>query len=53
MGIAERKTVRPALPGSIEELLHETGNPAFYVPTHDGSPPPGHLRWSDSGVRSG
>jgi erythromycin esterase-like protein/predicted phosphoribosyltransferase len=37
-GIAERKTVRPALPGSVEELLHETGKPAFFVPTHDGSP---------------
>jgi erythromycin esterase-like protein/predicted phosphoribosyltransferase len=36
-GIAERKVVRPALPGSIEELLHETGNPAFLVPMHDGS----------------
>ena len=24
--------------GSIEELLHETGKPAFYIPTHDGSP---------------
>ena len=37
-GVAERKTVRPALPGSIEELLHETGNPAFYLPMHEGSP---------------
>jgi erythromycin esterase-like protein/predicted phosphoribosyltransferase len=37
-GIAERKVVRPALPGSIEELLHETGKPAFLVPMHDGSP---------------
>ena len=37
-GIAERKVVRPALPGSIEELLHETGNPSFIVPCHDGSP---------------
>lgn len=37
-GIAERKTVRPALPGSIEELLHETGKPAFVVDMHDGSP---------------
>ncbi|NTY63067.1 hypothetical protein FEG63_26440 [Mycolicibacterium sphagni] len=36
-GIAERKVVRPALPGSIEELLHETGNPAFLVPMHDGA----------------
>ncbi len=37
-GIAERKTVRPALSGSIEELLHETGKPAFFLPMHDGSP---------------
>ncbi|GAY13508.1 erythromycin esterase family protein [Mycobacterium sp. shizuoka-1] len=37
-GIAERKAVRPALAGSIEELLHETGKPAFLVPMHDGSP---------------
>jgi erythromycin esterase-like protein/predicted phosphoribosyltransferase len=37
-GIAERKVVRPALPGSIEELLHETGMPSFFVPMHDGSP---------------
>ena len=37
-GIAERKTVRPALPGSIEELLHETGKSSFLVAMHDGSP---------------
>ncbi|ORB74365.1 erythromycin esterase family protein [Mycobacterium scrofulaceum] len=30
-GIAERKVVRPALNGSIEELLHETGRSAFLV----------------------
>ncbi|BBY20269.1 hypothetical protein MSTO_04740 [Mycobacterium stomatepiae] len=30
-GIAERKAVRPALNGSIEELLHETGRSAFVV----------------------
>ncbi len=30
-GVAERKVVRPALAGSIEELFHETGNPAFIV----------------------
>ena len=28
-GVAERKAVRPALNGSIEELLHETGRTAF------------------------
>ena len=37
-GVAQRKVVRPALPGSIEELLHETGRPSFIVPMHDGSP---------------
>jgi erythromycin esterase-like protein/predicted phosphoribosyltransferase len=30
-GIAERKAVRPALNGSTEELLHETGKSAFLV----------------------
>ena len=37
-GIAERKTVRPALAGSIEELLHDTGRGDFYIAAHDGSP---------------
>jgi erythromycin esterase-like protein/predicted phosphoribosyltransferase len=30
-GIAERKSVRPALNGSLEELFHETERPAFLV----------------------
>jgi len=30
-GVAERKPVRPALNGSIEELFHETGRPGFLV----------------------
>jgi erythromycin esterase-like protein/predicted phosphoribosyltransferase len=30
-GIAERKAVRPALNGSIEELLHEVGREWFFV----------------------
>lgn len=30
-GIAERKYVRPALKGSLEELFHETDRPAFLV----------------------
>ncbi|WP_448334264.1 erythromycin esterase family protein, partial [Streptomyces sp. DSM 41534] len=30
-GVAERKAVRPALNGSLEELFHETGSPAFLV----------------------
>ena len=37
-GDAERKVVRPALAGSIEELLHETGRGDFYLAVHDGSP---------------
>jgi erythromycin esterase-like protein len=32
-GVAERKVVRPGLPGSVEELFHETGNPSFVVPS--------------------
>ena len=35
-GVAERKMVRPALAGSIEELFHETGRPQFVV-TPDGA----------------
>jgi erythromycin esterase-like protein len=31
-GIAERKTVRPGLPNSVEELFHETGHQALLVP---------------------
>ncbi|EID10969.1 erythromycin esterase [Mycobacterium xenopi RIVM700367] len=30
-GVAERKIVRPALSGSVEELFHETGKDAFVV----------------------
>lgn len=30
-GVAERKVVRPALKGSVEELFHEVGRPAFLV----------------------
>jgi erythromycin esterase-like protein/predicted phosphoribosyltransferase len=30
-GLAERKTVRPGLPGSLEELFHETDQPEFLV----------------------
>jgi erythromycin esterase-like protein len=30
-GIAERKVVRPALNGSVEEMFHETGRSAFLV----------------------
>jgi len=30
-GIAERKVVRPALPGSVEDLFHQSGKNAFLV----------------------
>ena len=36
-GLAERKVVRPALSGSIEELLHQTGNPSFFVSSDAGA----------------
>lgn len=32
---AERKTVRPALPGSYERLFHDTGIPRFLLPLRD------------------
>ena len=35
-GPAERKRVRPALPGSYEALLHGVGLPAFLLPLRDG-----------------
>lgn len=35
-GPAERKGVRPALPGSYEELFHETGTAAFLLPLRQG-----------------
>jgi erythromycin esterase-like protein/predicted phosphoribosyltransferase len=38
-GIAERKTVRPGLPNSVEELFHETDSNAFYVKMRDGGRP--------------
>jgi erythromycin esterase-like protein len=37
-GIAERKTVRPALPTSYEELFHETGLGRFMVTWIEGHP---------------
>lgn len=36
-GPAERKEVRPALPGSVEELFHELGEPSFLVRTDEGN----------------
>jgi erythromycin esterase-like protein len=43
-GPAERKRVRPALPGSYEELLHRAGLPAFLLPLRDGGPASAVLR---------
>jgi erythromycin esterase-like protein/predicted phosphoribosyltransferase len=37
-GGAQRKTVRPALPGSVEELFHETGKAAFLIVMRPGGP---------------
>lgn len=34
---AERKTVRAALPGSVEALFHETGLDRFFLPLRSGS----------------
>jgi erythromycin esterase-like protein/predicted phosphoribosyltransferase len=34
-GIAERKVVRPGLPNSVEELMHETEKDAFFVAMRD------------------
>ncbi|OBI40267.1 hypothetical protein A5707_10125 [Mycobacterium kyorinense] len=36
-GAAERKAVRPALPGSVEELFHESGKGAFMVSSAGGA----------------
>jgi erythromycin esterase-like protein/predicted phosphoribosyltransferase len=46
-GVAERKAVRPALGGSIEELLHETGRRDFLVSpliTREAADPLGAVR---------
>jgi erythromycin esterase-like protein len=37
-GAAERKRVRPALPGSYEQILHEAGNGNFFLPLRNDSP---------------
>jgi len=37
-GPAERKRVRPGLPGSYEEILHATGIPRFFLPLHAPGP---------------
>ncbi|TFW34828.1 erythromycin esterase family protein [Massilia horti] len=36
-GPAERKRVRPGLPGSYEQLLHEVGVPRFFLPIRNDS----------------
>ena len=41
-GPAERKTVQPGLAGSVEELFHQTGRPAFMISlmiSHDAAAP--------------
>ncbi len=40
----ERKRVRPGLPGSYEELFHETELPGFLLPLRDGGEAAGRLR---------
>jgi erythromycin esterase-like protein len=40
-GVAERKRVRPALPGSYEALFHEAGFARFYLPLGKENPVPG------------
>jgi erythromycin esterase-like protein/predicted phosphoribosyltransferase len=41
---ADRKQVRPALPGSVEELFHEVGEGAFLLPLLPGRPAAEALR---------
>ncbi len=43
-GPAERKRVRPALPGSYEALFHEAGIPRFLLNLRDGGPAADGLR---------
>jgi erythromycin esterase-like protein len=33
--VAERKRVRPGLPGSFEDLFHQAGEPRFWLPLRD------------------
>jgi erythromycin esterase-like protein len=47
-GPAERKRVRPALPGSYEELLHEAGIARYFLPLR--SPGPAHAALQDRRV---
>lgn len=43
---AQRKTVRPGLPGSYETLFHEVGHDAFLLPVHEAgeSVPPSRIQ---------
>lgn len=41
---AERKRVRPALPGSYEELFYQVEYPNFLLPVNEGSPASWYLR---------
>jgi erythromycin esterase-like protein len=41
---AERKQVRPGLPGSYEALFHDTGMPYFLLPLRDNGPAAEALR---------
>jgi erythromycin esterase-like protein len=41
---AERKRVRPGMPGSYEALFHDTGIPYFLLPLSDGGPAVDALR---------
>ncbi|CAB4887131.1 unannotated protein [freshwater metagenome] len=43
-GVAERKRVRRALPGSVEELFHEVGHPRFSLRTRLDGALADHLR---------
>ncbi len=43
-GPAERKRIRPALPGSYEELFHQAGTPAFLLVLRDLGEAAGALR---------
>ena len=43
-GSAERMNVRPALPGSVEELFHEVALPRFFLPLRNAGEALGELR---------
>lgn len=49
-GPAERRRLRPALPGSVEALLHETGPASFGLRLGSRSPPPARGALLERGV---